>query len=309
MCFNGAGRAPPFIPAGGLSFCTQFEGASCCTTEEDTQLQQRFNDISARASSDPSAQVCLNQIRELICARCSPYAATLYGARSKEERPKPIPMLCGNYCQNELRGCLQSLSYIVNNTEFISTTNHPDYFCELWSNLKRNETVHCFPDTNRDQQLLQRAREVANGKTSCVCMERFKRGYKNPVLLTYAPGYEGYVFVGEQYGVIRASDKGADEGDLGRIFLNISGTVQMEANAYADQRGLLGLTFHPDFASNRRFYVLYTTRASGTLRTRLSEFTVSVDNRFQADPASQRILLEIDQPRITNNGGDVSNQL
>ena len=82
-----------------------------------------------------------------------------------------------------------------------------------------------------------------------------------------------------------------------------------------DERGLLGLAFHPDFKSNGKFYLFYTAppRAGGpepgvpwNNLTRIAEFKVSAGNPNLADPSSERILLESDHPQLNHNGGTVA---
>ena len=78
----------------------------------------------------------------------------------------------------------------------------------------------------------------------------FARGFDAPVLLTYAPGEPRTVYVVEQPGrVIRLR--------AGRrtVFLDIRNRVE-----YGGEQGLLGLAFDPGYASNRRFYVAFTSR-------------------------------------------------
>lgn len=68
--------------------------------------------------------------------------------------------------------------------------------------------------------------------------------------------------------------------------------------------GLLGLAFHPDHASNGRFYVYYTWNNGTGLISRISEFTVGA-NPDIANPASEQIILEVPQDFTTHNGGDL----
>lgn len=63
--------------------------------------------------------------------------------------------------------------------------------------------------------------------------------------------------------------------------------------------GLLSVAFHPDYATNGKFYVYYTT---GNRYSRISEFQVSSDPNV-ADQTSERILLEVEQPATNHNGG------
>jgi hypothetical protein len=83
-------------------------------------------------------------------------------------------------------------------------------------------------------------------------------------------------------------------------------------NAGFDERGLLGVAFHPAYASNGRFFVYYNAppRAGGPAPTtswnnlaRFSEFRVSAADPNLADISSERIFLEIDDPQGNHNGG------
>src|SRR5206468_10956908 len=66
------------------------------------------------------------------------------------------------------------------------------------------------------------------------------------------------------------------------------------------ERGLLGLAFHPQFASNRRFFVDYTRRPDGA--TVIAEYSVSTSNPNVA-LTSETVLLLIAQPYENHNGG------
>lgn len=102
----------------------------------------------------------------------------------------------------------------------------------------------------------------------------------------------GRLFVAGKNGVIHVlGDTGAAEAP----FLDISGRVSSEAM----ERGLLGIAFPPDFAASGRVYVNYTGDG-GT--THISSF--ESDGRT-ADPASEVVLLRIEQPYSNHNGGQV----
>jgi glucose/arabinose dehydrogenase len=75
-----------------------------------------------------------------------------------------------------------------------------------------------------------------------------------------------------------------------------------------DERGLLGLSFHPDFATNGRLFVYYgTPPRTGTSGVdhvdRLSEFRLDSGAPDRVDPATERVILEIDQPQPNHSGG------
>lgn len=78
-----------------------------------------------------------------------------------------------------------------------------------------------------------------------------------------------------------------------------------------DERGLLGVAFHPQFQDNRKFYVRYSAPAKPktpegyTHIERLSEFTTD-QNRQHGRLASERIILDIPSPHYTHNAGSVT---
>ena len=77
-------------------------------------------------------------------------------------------------------------------------------------------------------------------------------------------------------------------------FLDISAKISC-----CGERGLLGLAFHPHYASDGRFYVRYTNTAGNVV---ISEFHVS-SNPNKADAASERILLTFPHPTYANHNG------
>ncbi|PZX49617.1 PQQ-dependent sugar dehydrogenase [Algoriphagus chordae] len=123
--------------------------------------------------------------------------------------------------------------------------------------------------------------------------------FTRPVDFQHAGDNSNRVFVVEQRGVISVfnNDAGAAERNE---FLAIEGKVDDSGN----EEGLLGLAFHPNYVSNGYFYVNYT--AKNPDRTVISRFTVSASNSNQADPTSELILLEYDQPYSNHNGGQIA---
>lgn len=81
-------------------------------------------------------------------------------------------------------------------------------------------------------------------------------------------------------------------------FLDIDDRVESLLNAH----GLLGVVFHPDYASNGYFYVNYINNEMNTV---ISRFSVSADNPDLADPTSELILMTVDQPYNVHKGGDL----
>lgn len=88
-------------------------------------------------------------------------------------------------------------------------------------------------------------------------------------------------------------------------FLDVSDQMVHIDPAY-DERGLLGIAFHPSFKSNRKFYVYYSAPANkrgvNNLGT-VAEYEASANNASTADQSSKRILLQVEEPESNHNGG------
>src|SRR5438132_9880102 len=117
-------------------------------------------------------------------------------------------------------------------------------------------------------------------------------GLNQPLYLTNAHDGTNRRFVVEQPGRVSVMQPGSS---LRTTFLDITGRVLS-----GGERGLLGLAFHPQFASNRRFFVDYTRRPDGA--TVIAEYRVSTSNPNVAQ-TSETVLLLIPQPYENHNGG------
>jgi glucose/arabinose dehydrogenase len=112
-------------------------------------------------------------------------------------------------------------------------------------------------------------------------------GLATPLGLEQPNDESGRLFVVEQGGTVRILQNGAL---LPQPFLNISNKIISQG-----EMGLLGLTFHPGFQTNRKFYVNYVRNAGGQFQSVIAEYVAFATNPNQADPASERILLTVDQ--------------
>jgi glucose/arabinose dehydrogenase len=113
------------------------------------------------------------------------------------------------------------------------------------------------------------------------------------VLLVTAPKGDARQFIVERDGVIRTMRDGILSNEP---YLDISDGNDGPVLA-GGERGLLGLAFHPDFAHNQRFFVYYTTSTKNVI----AEYRgTAVD---AADPATGKVILEIDDFAPNHNGG------
>ncbi len=153
-----------------------------------------------------------------------------------------------------------------------------------------------------------------------------------PLMVTHAGDGSGRLFIVDQIGQIRIVD--ASGNLLPTPFLDISSkivSVGIDFTAFGlgvfDERGLLGLAFHPGYAGNGKFYVRYSAPRSSTgdepcdpvnfpfttisgdavgcHKAILAEYTVSGDPDV-ADPTSERILFSADEPQFNHNSGHVA---
>lgn len=141
-----------------------------------------------------------------------------------------------------------------------------------------------------------------------VRLEVLADGFVSPVALLDPADGSGRLFVVDQIGRIEIVD-----GNGERVlppFLDLTDRVIGLSSSY-DERGLLGLAFHPDYATNGRFFVYYTAApdtATGGIDgvNRVSQFRVSDADANQADADGERVLLAMDSPQPNHNGGQLA---
>ena len=125
---------------------------------------------------------------------------------------------------------------------------------------------------------------------------RVASGLSNPLFAASPLGDPSHLFIVEQHtGQIRSLD--LSTGIVAGVpFLDLPDS----AISTGGEQGLLGLAFHPGYATNGRFY-LNLTNAAGD--TQIWEYTRSSSDPSKADPASARLILGFDQPYTNHNGG------
>ncbi len=117
----------------------------------------------------------------------------------------------------------------------------------------------------------------------------------SPVFVTNAHDGSNRLFIVEQGGIIKVLQPGAT---VPTEFLNITTRVLS-----GGERGLLGLAFHPQYSTNRRFFVYYTRQTDGAIQ--VAEYLTSTANPNVADTA-EKIIITIPHPTNSNhNGGTV----
>ncbi len=127
---------------------------------------------------------------------------------------------------------------------------------------------------------------------AAIQLEPVLTGLDSPLYLTSARDGTNRLFIVEQPGRIKVLQPGAT---TPTVFLDIMSRVLS-----GGERGLLGLAFHPQYATNRRFFVNYTRQTDGA--TVIAEYRASASNSNIADTA-ETVLLVILQPFANHNGG------
>ena len=126
-----------------------------------------------------------------------------------------------------------------------------------------------------------------------VILESFGPSFNTPVEIKNAG--DDRLFVVEKSGKIKILNQNGTVNST--PFLDIEDRVSTNAN----ERGLLGLAFHPNYPENPFFFVNYTNNNGDTT---ISKFPVSSDEDIAND--NETILLVIDQPYGNHNGGCIN---
>lgn len=116
--------------------------------------------------------------------------------------------------------------------------------------------------------------------------------FDTPVYVTRAPGSNTLLFVVEQPGLVRVLQ---NDVKLATPFLDITHLV-----SFGGERGLLSMAFHPNYATNRLFYVIFSN-LNGDVE--VDEFRRSAGNPKLANPASRRRVLVVPHRDAANHNG------
>ncbi len=125
--------------------------------------------------------------------------------------------------------------------------------------------------------------------------ERIATGFDEPLFAGAPAGDFGRLFIVEQRGRIEILDITNDT-QVG-TFLDLSAIVNDSGN----ERGLLGLAFHPDYMTNGRFFVSYTAEVDGS--SHLIKYSAIPPTSNVANPTPVQTIYTLPQPFQNHNGG------
>lgn len=146
---------------------------------------------------------------------------------------------------------------------------------------------------------------AGTNNVSNIGLKLITEGLGAPMVLAAIPDGSG-LLLAEQSGVIHLLHQNGKRSE--QLFLDLRPNM-VAINKGMEERGLLGLALHPRFKSNRKVYAVYSAPrrtnapAQWDHTERLSEFKAVGSDFTSADPTSERVILEIDQPDWNHNSG------
>ncbi|KAI6649728.1 HHIP-like protein 1 isoform X3 [Oopsacas minuta] len=302
---------PPFSPDHPTFCANDYPTLSCCTQRQEYELAFRFWTKIWKLNRIERG-VCSEYIRKALCTECSPYSAHIYdaeGVSAAQQSPGLCPLFCTALYRYNCSDVILEL-FGIQKREYTSAED----FC---SDFAISDSDYCYPG------VLEISTDVTSGiktpvddgdpdRDNCLCVREIISSLRNPIALVAAYDGTHRMFVAEQLGIVHVILP--DGTKLAEPFLDISSRV-LVSSYKGDERGFLGIAFHPLFKKNRRVYVYYSVsntdnqvdeygrRASHV--SRLSQFTLSTTDPNRLDESSEEIILELPEPRSNHNGGSL----
>ncbi|KAJ4939355.1 hypothetical protein JOQ06_028804 [Pogonophryne albipinna] len=291
---------PPFRPLRELQFCVMYKEFGCCDYVKDQQLRAKYYRIMDNFDYYGYAN-CAGFVLEMICQECSPFAAHLFDAEDPTTPIRTIPGLCPDYCSQFWNKCRSTIPLLSDDPHIAKVKEDQTRLCRY---LELDDADYCYPHLLSDQKLTLNLGRVQSDVDGCLqlCLEEVANGLRNPLAMVHANDGTHRFFVAEQVGLVWTYLP--DRSKLEKPFLNITKAV-LTSSWEGDERGFLGLTFHPKHKYNRKLYVYYSVEVGFDERIRISEFQVSAHDMNVVDHASERVILEIDEPASNHNGGQL----
>lgn len=312
---------PPFRPRGQIAFCKTYSRLGCCTKQDDAKIKILYREALRKVPTrNRERYLCRRYLPKVVCLQCHSWSAHIFNAESKPNFAAKVALPCleANYCKYFLKKCKKAIKHIwgaVLRAKNVTLDN----FCQETKDDLNKDT--CYPRITTTLRRLKNTRKT-NSSTSgsrrgCLCVKEIAKDLRNPLALVHANDQTHRMFVVEQVGVVYVILHNGTK--LETPFLNITEKV-LTTPAFGDERGLLGIVFHPQYRQNGRLFINYITKenvsASGKNYgeewwlgsaglTVLSEFHVSKYDPNQVDPKSEKILLTIRQPAANHNGGQL----
>jgi glucose/arabinose dehydrogenase len=126
-----------------------------------------------------------------------------------------------------------------------------------------------------------------------------------PLVVAHAGDGSGRLFVATQHGAIFVLAGDAKSAQP-QMFLDLRERVSFDEKI--NEEGFMDLAFHPNFKENGQFFVYYTDSRADQPKRRsvISRFRVDATDPTRGDPASEEVLLHVEQPYWNHNGGTLA---
>ncbi|MCW5942190.1 MAG: PQQ-dependent sugar dehydrogenase [Fimbriimonadaceae bacterium] len=134
---------------------------------------------------------------------------------------------------------------------------------------------------------------VASGQLG---LQTVATGLSSPIAMIQDPTEPNRFLIVQQRGRVRVLLNGSLQAT---DYLDLTGLISV-----GGERGLLGLAFHPNYATNGHVFVNFTEPTTGA--TRIVRYTRSTGNPGQVDPATASNVLRVEQPYSNHNGGTIA---
>ncbi|XP_034432936.1 HHIP-like protein 2 [Hippoglossus hippoglossus] len=293
---------PPFQPHWHLEFCKQYEEFGCCDQQTDNTIAERYWDTVEQLEVE-GQELCADMLKEVMCQECSPYSAHLYDAEDPYTPVRELPGLCFDFCTEFHSKCGHVVKYLTENKRLQDTAERDtSTFCAL---MDLSDQDYCYPNVLKTQDLNGNLGQVVEDRKGCLqlCLTEVANGLRNPVLMLHSGDETHRMFIAEQLGFVWVYLH--DGSRVEQPFLDMSGEV-VTTPWLGDERGFLGMAFHPKYRVNGRFFIYYSIEVNSKVeKVRISEMKVSDHDMNMADPYSERVILEIEEPAANHNGGQL----
>ncbi|MEO8064220.1 MAG: PQQ-dependent sugar dehydrogenase [Pseudomonadota bacterium] len=127
--------------------------------------------------------------------------------------------------------------------------------------------------------------------------------FTQPVAMMQAPGNSARWYVVQKTGSVRVFDNTPNVSTTSE-FINLAARLNSSPGDATDERGLLGMAFHPDYPTDPRVFFYYTANNPG-LVDRVSQFSLNAGGTA-LDPASEIVLFNVTDPESNHNGGNIA---
>ncbi|XP_043718668.1 HIPL1 protein-like [Telopea speciosissima] len=268
LCTNSSA---PFTLKAPLTFCP-YNGSVCCDSAKDSQLQKQFQSMNI---SDPA---CASMMKSLLCAKCDQFSAQLFKIESGS---RSVPVLCNStisvdstqsnsaandFCGNVWDTC-QKVSMLgspfataLQGSAGVHVNTSSSKLIDLWQS--KSDFCHAFGGPSAKDSVCFNGEPVSLNNTGTIhppnglCLEKI--GNESYIDMAAHPDGSNRVFLADQKGRIWLATvpEAGSGGTLGldelSPFLDISDQVHLDT-----QLGLMGISFHPNFVNNGRFFVSF----------------------------------------------------